>query len=360
LCGRLSRPWRPAYHTPVTRKGFRIEKVFVKYLGRKSSVLLVHEQHPPALIIAGPTASGKSALALAVAQRVKGTIINADSMQVYRELRIVTARPSPEDEAQVPHALYGVRPAAEAGNAAWWRTEALAAMQAAGEQGRVPILTGGTGLYFAALTQGLADIPEPTAESRAEARRLLAELGPEALHAGLAKVDPATAARIVPNDSQRIARAWEVWRSTGMGLAAWQRRNLPPAPWRFFAVRLDPPREALRSAIASRFAAMLAMGAVEEVRALLALKLDPALPAMRAHGVPEISAYLRGALSLEEAGRRTELVTGQYTKRQATWFRHHDLATAEASEIIPARFTEIAQLSERLIERILSFIQGRD
>jgi tRNA dimethylallyltransferase len=312
------------------------------------------------LIVAGPTASGKSALALAIAQRCGGIIVNADSMQVYRELRVVTARPSPEDEAAVPHMLYGIRPAAEAGNAAWWRSEALAAMRAAGALGKIPILTGGTGLYFAALAQGLADIPEPGSEARAEARRLLAELGPEALHAGLAKVDPATAARIKPNDSQRIARAWEVWRSTGMGLAAWQQRNLPPAPWRFFAIRLDPPREALRNAIATRFAAMLKQGVVEEVAGLLALDLDPALPAMRAHGVPEISAYLRGALTLEEAGRRTELVTGQYTKRQATWFRHHDLAGPEASEIIPSRIASATQLSERLVEKIIAFIQSRD
>jgi tRNA dimethylallyltransferase len=315
---------------------------------------------PPALIVAGPTASGKSALALAIAQRVDGTIINADSMQVYRELRVLTARPSPDDEAKVPHALYGIKPAAEAGNAAWWRSDALSVMQKSWERAKIPVLTGGTGLYFAALTQGLADIPEPGAEARAEARRLLAELGPEALHAGLAKVDPATAARIQPNDSQRTARAWEVWRSTGMGLAAWQQRNLPLAPWRFFAIRLDPPREALRNAIADRFATMLAQGAVEEVQALLTQNLDPALPAMRAHGVPELSAYLRGTLSLEEAARRTELVTGQYTKRQGTWFRHHDLAAPEASEIISSRFTADAQLSERLMEKIFAFIQGRD
>lgn len=318
------------------------------------------DKYPSALIVAGPTASGKSALALAIAQRFGGTIVNADSMQVYRELRILTARPSPEDEALVPHALYGIRPAAEAGNAAWWRGEALTAMQQARELGTIPILTGGTGLYFAALTQGLADIPEPSAEARSEARRLLAELGPEALHAGLAKVDPATAARIKPNDSQRIARAWEVWRSTGMGLAAWQQRNLPPAPWRFFAIRLDPPRPVLAEAIATRFAAMLAQGAVEEVAALLALGLDPALPAMRAHGVPEISALLRGELSLEEAGRRTELVTRQYTKRQATWFRHHDLAAPESSEIIRSRFADNAQLSERTAAKIIAFIQSRD
>jgi tRNA dimethylallyltransferase len=233
-------------------------------------------------------------------------------------------------------------------------------MQAARDQGRVPILTGGTGLYFTALTQGLADVPDAGPEARAEARRLLADLGPEALHAGLAKVDPATAARIKPHDSQRIARAWEVWRGTGMGLAAWQRRTLPPAPWRFFAIRLDPPREALRAAIASRFATMLAAGAIEEVKGLLAQNLDPALPAMRAHGVPELTAYLRGILSLEAAGRRTELVTGQYTKRQATWFRHHDLADPAGTEIILTRFVDEAQLSESLAQRILAFIQKRD
>jgi tRNA dimethylallyltransferase len=270
------------------------------------------------------------------------------------------ARPSPSDETLVPHALYGIRPSAEPGNAAWWRAEAIAAIHASQAAGRIPILTGGTGLYFSALTHGLADIPEPGPAARAEARRLLAEQGPEALHAGLAKVDPATAARIKPNDGQRIARAWEVWRGTGRGLAAWQNQTLPPAPFRFFAVRLDPPREALRHAIASRFAAMLDQGAIEEVRALLALGLDPALPAMRAHGVPELSAYLRGALSLEAAGRRTELVTGQYTKRQATWFRHHDLAGPDQTEIIQSRHVNETQLPERLIERILSFIRMRD
>jgi tRNA dimethylallyltransferase len=315
---------------------------------------------PPAILVAGPTASGKSALAIAIAHRVNGTIVNTDSMQVYRELRVLTARPTPEDEAAVPHVLYGVRPAAEAGNAAWWRAEALAAMAAIRAEGRIPILTGGTGMYFAALTQGLADIPDPGEAARTEAREQLRLRGPEALHASLAKVDPATAARLSPNDSQRIARAWEVWRGTGMGLAAWQRRTLPPAPSRFLAIRLDPPREALRAAIATRFAAMRAAGAIEEVRALLALGLDPALPAMRAHGVPEISAYLAGRLTLEEAGRRTELVTGQYTKRQATWFRHHELAPPDDTVIIESRWDDCTQLSESLSEKILAFIQRRD
>ncbi len=211
-------------------------------------------------------------------------------------------------------------------------------MAAAREAGRLPILTGGSGLYFASLTEGLADIPDPGPTARAEARALLKEVGPAALHARLAEVDPATAARLRPTDSQRIARAWEVWRGTGTGLAAWQARTAQPAPWRFAAILLDPPRADLRAAIAARFDAMLRDGALDEVRALLALQLDPALPAMRAHGVPELAAHLRGEITLEEARRRVELVTGQYTKRQATWFRHHGLADPARLHTIHARF----------------------
>jgi tRNA dimethylallyltransferase len=229
----------------------------------------------------------------------------------------------------------------------------MAETQAAG---RLPILTGGTGMYFASLNGGLADIPDPGANARNEARHLLAEVGPEALHASLMKVDPATAARLHPSDSQRLARAWEVWRGTGSGLAAWQNRRGAPAPWRFAAIRLDPPRESLRIAIASRFTAMLAQGAIVEVERLLALNLDPALPAMRAHGVPELSAYLRGEIDLAEARRRTELATGQYTKRQATWYRHHDLADPARTHTIRARFTGLAQFPERSTDELFAFI----
>jgi tRNA dimethylallyltransferase len=313
---------------------------------------------PHALIVAGPTASGKSALALAIAEQFCGTIINADSMQVYRELRILTARPTLDDEARVPHRLYGVRSAAAAGSVAWWRDEALAAMNEASAAGRLPILTGGSGMYLATLTDGLAAIPDPGPDARAEARRLLAERGPAALHASLAHVDPATAARLKPEDRQRIARAWEVWRGTGMGLAAWQNRRSAPAPWRFRAILLDPPRDVLRPAIATRFDAMLRDGALDEVRDLLALKLAPSLPAMRAHGVPELSAYLAGSLSLQEAGRRTEVVTGQYTKRQATWFRHHALAPQTRVFPISARFTSCTQFSERERDNLFTFIEN--
>lgn len=297
-------------------------------------------------------------MALAIAERLGGTIVNADSMQVYRELRVLTARPTEAEEARVPHRLYGVRPAAEAGSVAWWRGAALAAMQEAHDAGRLPILTGGTGMYFAALTDGLSDIPDPGAAAREEARRLLAEQGAAALHASLAHVDPATAARLRPEDSQRIARAWEVWRGTGRGLVAWQAERTPPAPWDFTAILLDPPRETLRAAIAGRFAAMLRQGALEEVRALLALGLDTALPAMRAHGVPELSAYLAGRLTLDEAARRTELVTGQYTKRQATWFRHHPLAPAGRNRTLNSRFDDITQFSEREFHDLLAFIEN--
>jgi tRNA dimethylallyltransferase len=315
---------------------------------------------PQALIVAGPTASGKSTLALRLAASLHGTIINADSMQVYRELRVLTARPSPHDEAEAPHRLYGIRPAAEPGSVAWWRTEALDAMDQAQAANRVPILTGGTGLYFAALTDGLVDIPDPGTDARAEARRRLAEHGPQALHAALSKVDPATASRLKPGDSQRLARAWEVWSGTGRGLAAWQQHRAAPAPWHFTAILLDPPRCTLREAIAIRFQAMLQDGAVDEVRALLALQLDPSVPAMRAHGVPELSAYLRHEIDLAEAGRRTEMVTNQYTKRQGTWFRHRALAAQTRVRKIDARIPSGTQLSEREFDDLLMFIQRGD
>lgn len=314
---------------------------------------------PAALIVAGPTCSGKSALAMDLAERVGGTVINADSMQVYRELRVLTARPSPADEARVPHALYGVRSAAEPGNAAWWRAAALDAMHAARAAGRVPILCGGTGLYLAALAAGLASIPDPGPAARAEARALLDSLGAPGLHARLAAADPATAAGLRPSDGQRLARAWEVWRGTGRGLAAWQAEAAPPAPWCFRMVLLDPPRDALRAAIAGRFDAMLDAGALDEVRALLARDLDPALPAMRAHGVPELAAHLRGEWGLDEAARRATLATGQYTKRQATWFRHRPPVPPADTHTIHARYAGLAQLSESLPPDFVRFVRGR-
>ena len=315
------------------------------------------EIQPLALFVVGPTASGKSAFALEIAERLGGAIINADSMQLYQELHIITARPSTADESRAPHLLYGVRPAAEAASVAWWRDAALKAMDKAKAAGRFPIICGGTGMYCAALTQGIAAIPPIPALAREEARRLLAEEGPAALHARLAAEDPASAARLRPSDSQRLARAWEVWRGTGRGIAAWQAEGAAsPAPWRFAAILLDPPRAELRAAIALRWAAMIKAGAVEEVRALLAQGLDPSLPAMRAHGVPELSAMLAGKLTAEEASARAILAIGQYTKRQATWFRHRELASPERTNIINARFEDLAQFSESESAKFFAFL----
>lgn len=310
-----------------------------------------------AILVFGPTASGKSALAIELARRFGGVIINADSMQLYRELRILTARPTPEDEALVPHALYGIRAADKPSTAAWWREAALREMARAGQRRLVPILCGGTGLYFSALTKGLAAIPDPGPQARAEARAMLTELGPASLHARLAAVDPLTAARLRPSDSQRVARAWEVWRGTGRSLAEWQDNPAaPPTGWRYLPLALDPPRTELRAAITARFETMLAGGAVDEVRQLLSLNLDPALPVMRAHGVREIAAYLRNDMALQAAARRATLVTGQYTKRQATWLRHQPLAPPQPTHMIYARYTGCTQFPKSLEASINHFL----
>ena len=313
-----------------------------------------------AIIVAGPTCSGKSALALDLARTFGGTVINADSMQVYRDLRILTARPDAADEAAVPHRLYGVLDAAVPGSVAWWRSEALREMDAAWAEGRMPVLCGGTGMYLRALTDGLVEVPDPGEAARTEARGLAEEIGPEALHARLMQVDPETASGLRPNDTQRISRAWEVWTGTGRGLAWWRSQpGLPPAPCRFVSVRLDPERDGLRRAIDSRFAQMLDAGAMEEVSHLLERGLDPVLPAMRAHGVPELASVLRGDVTLEEARKSAVLAIGRYTRRQATWFRHHALGEAEDSVVSLRRYTHSAQESESHYEKIENFISER-
>jgi tRNA dimethylallyltransferase len=310
-----------------------------------------------AIVVAGPTCSGKSALALDLAARIGGTIVNADSMQVYADLRIVTARPTRADEALIPHMLYGVRPASHAGTVAWWRQAALAAMQAAHDAGRTPILCGGTGLYLAALNEGLAEIPDPGPYAREQARSLLASIGAAELHAKLSAVDPATAAQLRPTDGQRLARAWEVWAGTGTGLAEWRARQTRPNPeWDLIVILLDPPRADLRQAIAGRFKAMVDQGAVAEIQALLAQELDPALPAMRAHGVPELAAYLRREITLPNAIQRATLATGQYTKRQATWFRHRLIADETSMHRFIARYASQKQLLENITTLIMPFI----
>jgi tRNA dimethylallyltransferase len=305
------------------------------------------------LVVAGPTASGKSALALALARHFGGTVVNADAMQCYRDLRILTARPSPAEMAQAPHALYGVLDAAMPATAVWWRGAALDAIAAAPG---LPILCGGTGLYLRVLAEGIAPVPEVPAEARAEARRLLAELGAPGLHALLAAIDPETAARLRPSDSQRLARAHEVATGTGQGLAHWQRQVAAPPALRFSAIVLDPPVAELRAAIATRFHSMLEAGALEEVRALLARGLDPALPLLRAHGVPELADHLAGRATLAEAAARAVAATGRYTKRQRTWWRHHEAAPEGRVLPIRARIAAMTQLMEREWPQILAFL----
>jgi tRNA dimethylallyltransferase len=276
------------------------------------------------VLIAGPTSSGKSALALRLAEQHHGTILNADSMQVYRDLRIITARPSMDDEARVPHRLYGFVDAAENYSVGRWCADAKAALDEVWREGRLPILVGGTGLYFKALTQGLSAVPPTPPEVRAAVRARCDTDGAEAPHAELTRRDPAMAERLMPGDRMRIARALEVLESTGRSLADWQRDGMPAMLDADTAVRffLVVDRAELARRIDVRFDAMLEAGALDEVRALAGRHLDPMLPAMKAHGVPWLRRYLTGEITLAEAADGGKADTRRYTKRQVTWFRH--------------------------------------
>ena len=276
------------------------------------------------ILIAGPTASGKSALALAVAERLGGVIVNADSMQVYGDLRIITARPTVTDEARAPHRLFGHVDAAENYSVGRWCQDARAVLEEAKSAGRAPILVGGTGLYFKALTQGLSVVPPTPPDIRAAVRARCDAEGAAALHAELARRDPAMAARLRPGDRMRLARALEVLEATGRSLADWHRDGLPAIldPDHALKIFLMIDRAELQRRIDARFDAMLAEGALDEVRALAGRGLDPMLPAMKAHGVPWLRRHLAGEISLEAAAAGGKQDTRRYTKRQATWFRN--------------------------------------
>jgi tRNA dimethylallyltransferase len=277
------------------------------------------------ILIAGPTASGKSAVALAVAERLGGTIINADSMQVYRELRVLTARPSITEESCVPHRLYGTVSASETFSVGRWREEARAAISKARDEGRVPILVGGTGLYFKVLLEGLAPVPDIPAELRAYWREQSVRLSTEALHRELEARDPGMAAMLKSSDPQRIVRALEVINATGISLSEWQGAPATPLldPASVAKLVVAPERGPLYAAIDDRFDHMIENGALEEVKALLALNLPDSLPAMRAHGVRELRAYLTGKSSLEDAKTKTKTESRRYAKRQMTWARRY-------------------------------------
>ncbi|HEY2009664.1 MAG TPA: tRNA (adenosine(37)-N6)-dimethylallyltransferase MiaA [Rhizomicrobium sp.] len=275
-----------------------------------------------AVLIAGPTASGKSAAALELAEEIGGVVINADSMQVYREAPILTAQPSEADRARVPHLLYGHVSAREVYSVGRWRDDAVQALAQARALARVPIFVGGTGMYFMALTDGLSDIPVTPDEVRDNARALLDDIGVEALHARLTERDPLTASKLRSSDPQRVLRAYEVFESTGRPLAEWQYAPGEPVlkDARLAAFVLDPAREVRRARIAERFEKMLDAGGLEEARTLEGL--DGGLPAAKLLGLRPLQALAKGTLTRGEALDAAITATRQFAKRQMTWFRH--------------------------------------
>ena len=310
----------------------------------------MNSENRPVLIVAGPTASGKSGLALSLAREFDGVIINADSMQVYRELRVLTARPSQEDEARAPHRLYGVLPASEVCSAGRWREMALAEIGKAHASGKLPIVCGGTGLYLKALTQGLSPMPEAPDEIREAMRARLAAEGAGKLHRELTARDPVMAARLDPADSQRIVRALEVLEATGRSLADWQAipPEGPPEGLRFRTILLAPPRKWLYANCDRRLEIMLEEGgALDEVRRLIAMELAPDLPAMKALGVKEFARYLAENMEFQDALVAAQQATRNYAKRQMTWFRHQIVADKAILE----------QFSESLEAEIFSFVR---
>jgi len=281
-------------------------------------------RRPTAILIAGPTASGKSALALSLAEKLGGVIVNADSMQVYRDLRVITARPTPEDEARAPHRLYGHVDAAENYSVGRWCRDVGEALAEIAASGRVPILVGGSGLYFKALTSGLAAVPPIPANIRAQVRGRLQSEGVAPLYAELIERDPVTAHRLMPLDRSRISRALEVMLATGRSLTDWHKEGMPALvdPAHAAKVFLTCERTERVARIDARFAAMLEAGALDEVRALARRQLDPTLPAMKAHGVPWLIRHLNGEISLDDASEGARMDTRRYAKRQVTWFRN--------------------------------------
>jgi tRNA dimethylallyltransferase len=298
------------------------------------------------VIIAGPTASGKSALALAFADQIGGMIINADALQCYRDLAILTARPDAEAQARAPHRLYGFLNAAERGSVGSWRALALAEIAAAVASGSVPIVVGGTGLYLHALQYGLAPFPDIPDAIRREAATLHRALGGAVFRERLAALDPVTAVRLPAGDTQRLVRAYAVARATGMPIGAWHDRTRCATSYRFVTILLMPARDRLYAACNARFIAMLERGALAEAAALAARGLDPSLPAMKAVGLPELLSHLRGEMTLADATAAAQEATRRYAKRQMTWFRHRlhpDLVLDE-------------QYSESLLRRSRQFI----
>lgn len=300
----------------------------------------------PLLLVAGPTASGKSALALALAESLGGSIVNADSVQIYRDLPILTARPTLAEMARVPHFLYGDKPPDYAVSAANWADAARCAIETIRGQGRLPILCGGSGLYLKALLTGFADIPPVPDAIRQQAALRRLELGAAGFHAEIAGFDPALAARRPPADRQRLLRGWEVFHATGRALSDWQAETqAAPALGRVVSVILDPPRDWLYPRIDARFIDMIRAGALEEVQALA--EGDPFWPIWKAHGSRELRAHLAGACTLAEAIAAGQSATRAYAKRQRTWFKHQIHADCLSHE----------KFSDEMIASIISFVR---
>ncbi|MGY9055317.1 MAG: tRNA (adenosine(37)-N6)-dimethylallyltransferase MiaA [Alphaproteobacteria bacterium] len=299
---------------------------------------------PPVIVIAGPTASGKSSLAIFLAEAMDGHVINADSMQVYSDLRILTARPSAADEARVPHRLYGTIDPTTRYSAGRWREAAVAEIEATYAEAKLPIVVGGTGFYLESLIKGLSPMPEVplTASTNVDA-----SYDQQGLFEEVQACDPASATRIGRNDRQRLIRALAVFQVTGTPLTNWQSLPAIKPPFETESLWLNPPREALYARCDDRLYQMLDAGALEEVQALMARNVDPSLPAMKALGVPELCAHLRGELSREEALAQAQQATRRFAKRQLTWFRNQFISSKRYD----------AQLSESLGQEILSFIR---
>lgn len=297
---------------------------------------------PRTLVLAGPTASGKSALALLIAAKLDAVIINADSKQVYHEIPIITAQPSQAEQAQTPHLLYGHIPASRHYSVADWVADATDAIKQVRAEGKVPLLVGGTGMYIKSLVDGMSAVPETTAETRAQIRKQYAVIGNDGMYALLESKDPVTAARLNPGDTQRVLRAMEVIEQTGISITDWQQKKTtsPFAREEYKLFFLDYPREQVYENCNTRFLKMMEAGVMAEVEAFDKLSLDETLPAMKAHGVPELRAYLHGTMSLEDAIAKAQQNTRNYIKRQYTWFRHqmegmvHLQAPEKAEEVM--------------------------
>lgn len=305
----------------------------------------------PVLVVAGPTGSGKSALAVDLARAHDGVVINADSMQVYRELRVLTARPTAAEEAAVPHRLYGVLSAAERCSAGRWLRLALPEIEAAFATGKVPVVVGGTGLYLRALTQGLADVPEIPAADVAHAQARYEASGGTAFREDLRALDPDAADRLPASDRQRLIRAYAVVKATGRTLKDWQKGGATAfVAARFATVVLLPPVETLYPALDARFDAMMAAGGMDEARAFAALGFDPSLPAAKAVGVRELLTHLAGGWDLATAIAKAKQATRNFAKRQRTWLRHQIRADFLVENIYDSKaWPEIDEFAGRFL-----------